>query len=191
MPNRITNSHPSHTPRLALGDGSNEAWAGIPIDGSEGPLWGRERSPGSDSKRHRNTRQLSQQFHRAEPFAGRLPYQARRDRIALSCEPLRRHMHFRGSLVPGSPAEGRSRFSSPRSRSLGMLRPHAGVLHSRVAVAPQRRPKPSTKAQQENRNHSALIFRKRLSGRRRARVRRVGCNRLGRPFSVAGFGGRF
>ena len=83
------------------------AWAAIAIDGSEGLLWGRERSPGSDIKRHRNTRQLTRQCHRAEPFAGRLPYQARRDRIALSCKPfVRRQIHLRGSLVPGSPAQG-------------------------------------------------------------------------------------
>src|SRR5215471_15820721 len=30
--------------------------------------------------------------------------QARRDRIALSCKPLRRHIHLHGSLVPGTPA---------------------------------------------------------------------------------------
>ena len=80
------------------------AWAGIAIDGSERPLWGRERSPGSDIKRYRNTRQLTRQCHRTRPFVGRLPYQARRDRIALSCELQRRHRHFHGRLAPGGSA---------------------------------------------------------------------------------------
>jgi len=94
------------------------AWAGIAIDGSEGPLWDRERSQGPDIKRHRNTRQLTRQCHRGEPFAGRLPYQARRDRIALSCKSLRWHIHLRGSLVSCQPCAGPDRDPARREADL-------------------------------------------------------------------------
>jgi hypothetical protein len=96
-------------PQPVRGNGGCGAWARIAIDATERRLWGREQSPKQiPSVRFSTISFILRQFARAMPpggrFAGRLRYQARRDRIGPGCEPSGRHRPLRGDLAPGRPS---------------------------------------------------------------------------------------